>query len=986
MFKKIDEKLNFSEIEKNILDLWEKNDIFNKSRQKNSGKAKYRFMDGPITANNPMGVHHAWGRTLKDIFQRYKSMNGFEQRFQNGFDCQGLWVEVEVEKEIGLKSKKDIEKYGLDKFSTKCRERVDKFSKVITEQSIKLGQWMDWKNSYYTMTDTNIEYIWHFLKKCSEKKWLYKGTFILPWCIRCGTSLSQHELADSYREIVHPSIFVRFPLKDRKNESLVVWTTTAWTLPANVSAAVHPDLDYLKVKKDEKIYYFAKAAQNLLEAGAVVLDTIKGSELVGWEYESPFNHLPAQKGVKHKIIPWKEVGEAEGSGIVHIAPGCGEADNKLGKEYDLPEIAPLDENGNYVGDFDWLTGNNVRDAAEPIIADLEKRGFIYKIEKISHRYPVCWRCGQELVFRLVSEWFIRCDEIRSQMKKEAAKVKWYPEHTGKLMQDWLDNMRDWCISRKRYWGLPLMFFECDCGAMEIIGSLAELKSRAINPQDVDNLPELHRPWIDNIRVKCPKCGKEVARVKEVGDCWLDAGIVPFSTLKYFEDKEYWRSWFPTEFICEMREQIRLWFYSQLFMSVVLEGTTPYLKVLAYEKVYDEHGKPMHKSTGNVIWFDEAVEKMGADVMRWIYARQDISQNLRFGYEQAHDVKRRLLTLWNSYSFFVGYANLDKPDLKSGEKLPKEVFDVMDLWILAKLNLLIKKVKECYEDYDTQSVITNVEIFLEDISNWYIRLNRRRFWKGEKDADKQAAYYTLYTVIVSLIKLMAPILPFLTEEMYQSLVRSVYPDAPESVHLCDFPEPDELSIDQELLDNMALVRSVTAMGHSARDSAGLKVRQPLGKIFFGLKSKKQHDVLEEFKDLILTELNIKECHYADNLKMFQNQDGTIKSDFIMAEENEIAVVIDIKIDEKLLSEGIARDFVRNIQNMRKKAGYNVEDKIEIFFRCDDIKITEAVSSFSDYIKNETLAADIKKDRTSDNWYVQNFKIKNAEIETGVLKIK
>ena len=986
MFKKIDEKLNFSEIEKNVLDFWEKNDIFSKLRRKNSGKPKFRFIDGPITANNPMGVHHAWGRTLKDIFQRYKAMDGFEQRFQNGFDCQGLWVEVEVEKELGLKSKKDIEKYGLDKFSKKCRERVNKFSKAITDQSIKLGQWMDWENSYYTMADTNIEYIWHFLKRCAEKGWLYKGTFILPWCIRCGTSLSQHELADSYREIVHPSIFVKFPLKDRKGEFLVVWTTTAWTLPANVSAAVHPDLDYLKVKRGEEVFYFSKAAQNLLEAGDVILDTLKGSKLTGWEYETPFGYLPPQKGIKHKVIPWKDVGEAEGSGIVHIAPGCGEADNALGKEYDLPEIAPLDEGGNYVGNFDWLTGKNVRDVVEPIIADLEKRGLIYKVEKISHRYPVCWRCREELVFRLVSEWFIKCDEIRSLMKKEAVNVKWYPEHAGKLMQDWLDNMGDWCISRKRYWGLPLMFFECDCGSLEIVGSLSELKNKAVNPQDVDNLPELHRPWIDDIRIRCSKCGKEIARVKEVGDCWLDAGIVPFSTLKYFEDRPYWQSWFPTEFICEMREQIRLWFYSQLFMSVVLEGVTPYLSVLAYEKVYDEHGKPMHKSTGNVIWFDEAVEKMGADVMRWIYAKQDISQNLRFGYEQSHEVKRRLLTLWNTYSFFVNYANLDRPDLRYGETPAGSAFDVMDLWILARLNSLIKRTAECYENYDTRSLVTNIEIFLEDLSNWYIRLNRRRFWKGEKDEDKEAAYRALHMVLVNLIKLSAPVLPFLTEEMYQSLVRGVYPEAPESIHLTDFPKVDASLINQELLDNMELVRTITAMGHSARDKAELKVRQPLRTIYLKLKSGKQRDTIKEFKDLILTELNVKECGFADDLNMFKAEDGTIKPGFTAVEQDEIAVVLDTKIDESLFNEGVARDFVRNIQSMRKKAGYNIEDKILLFYRCDDDKITAAIESFSDYIKSETLAADISKVRTPESWYAQNFKIKNTEIEAGVLKLK
>ncbi len=986
MFKKIDKSLNFSEIERNILGFWKESNIFEKLKQKNTGNKKFSFIDGPITANNPMGVHHAWGRTLKDIFQRYKAMNGFDQRFQNGFDCQGLWVEVEVEKELGLKSKRDIEKYGVDKFSNKCRERIDKFSKIIKEQSVKLGQWMDWENSYYTMSNTNIEYIWHFLKKCFEKKWLYKGTFVLPWCIRCGTSLSQHELSDSHKEIIHPSIFVRLAIKDRKNEFLLVWTTTAWTLPANVAVAIHPNLEYLKVKRGRDVYYFAKGIQNLIETNDIILGAFKGEKLIGLEYECPFDYLAIQKKIKHKIVPWKEVGDLEGTGIVHIAPGCGESDNELGKEQNLSEIAPLDENGNYTEGFDWLTGKNVSSVVQPIIKDLERRGVIYKVEEYSHRYPVCWRCGEELVFRVVSEWFIKCDEIRSQMKEEAEKVKWFPEYAGKLMQDWLENMKDWCISRKRYWGLPLMFFECNCGTVDVIGSLGELKNKAINPEDVDTLPDLHRPWIDNIKIECSNCGRDVLRIKEVGDCWLDAGIIPFSTIKYFEDRNYWSLWFPAEFICEMREQIRLWFYSQLFMSVVLENTRPYLKVLAYEKVYDKYGKPMHKSTGNVIWFDKAIEEMGADIMRWIYAKQDISQNLRFDSTQSYEVRKRLLTLWNVYSFFVGYANLDHPDLRIDEKLGEQTFDSIDLWILARLNLLIKKVIEYYENYNTCSLITSIEAFLEDVSNWYVRLNRRRFWKNEKDSNKQAAYHTLYVVLINLIKLIAPILPFLTEEIYQSLIRGIYFDAPESIHLCDFPKADEALINQELLNKMEFVMAIINMGHSARNASKLKVRQPLKEMFFKLRAKKHRNIVTEFKNIILTELNIKKCHFVEDLKIFKHKDGTTKSNFIITEQNEITVVLDIQIDEKLLYEGIARDFIRNIQNMRKKADYKIEDRIEIFYEFNSAKTNKAIELFCEYIKNETLAVNIKGSNPADKAFIRNFKIGTEQVEVGISKLK
>ena len=727
VFQKVTARPDFIEQEKDILALWEKGQIFRKMVERNRGNKRFSFTDGPITANNPMGVHHAWGRTYKDLFLRYHAMQGYDSRYQNGFDCQGLWVEVEVEKELGLNSKRDIEEYGLDNFSIKCRERVMKYAGRISEQSARLGQWMDWHNSYYTMSDTNIEYIWHFLKKCSEKKWLYKGHRAMPWCARCGTSLSQHELIDSYREMTHTSVFIKLPLKGRSNEFMLVWTTTPWTLSSNTALSVHPGLRYAKVKQGDEIYYLSEKTLEILKGEYEVLDVLQGSEFVGLEYEGPYDELEAQQEVLHRIIPWEEVGEEEGTGIVHTAPGCGAEDFELGKEHGLSVIVPIDENGIFINGFGFLTGQPVLNVADMVFDDLKKKGKLYRTQKYKHRYPVCWRCSQELVFMVNDEWFIKCDEIRQPMIEANRTVTWYPEFGGKRMEDWLNNMGDWCISRKRYWGLPLPFYYCDdCGEFIQLSSRKELEERAVS--GLEELAELHRPWIDDVKIKCGKCGGTASRITEVGDCWLDAGIVPFSTLGYLEPGQaYWKKWFPSDFVTEMREQIRLWFYSQLFMSVTLTGKAPYRQVMIYEKAMDEHGKPMHKSHGNAIWFDEAAEKMGVDVMRWIYASQNLVTNLRFGYSIGDEVRRKMLTLWNTYSFFVTYANIDS-FIPKEHPLNKDTLSLLDKWILARLQSLITAVRGGLDNFNSSCVTREAERFLDDLSNWYVRRSRRRFWE------------------------------------------------------------------------------------------------------------------------------------------------------------------------------------------------------------------------------------------------------------------
>ncbi|MHB1001424.1 MAG: isoleucine--tRNA ligase [Armatimonadota bacterium] len=1039
VFKEVKSSLNFPEMENRILEFWEENQMFDKLRAKNEGHESWSFIDGPITANNSMGVHHAWGRTYKDIFQRFKAMQGFEERYQNGFDCQGLWVEVEVEKELGLNSKREIMEYGLDKFATACRARVEKYSVVQADQSKRLGQWMDWDNSYYTMDDSNIEHIWHFLKKCHENDWLYKGQRAMPWCARCGTSLSQHELIDSYRDLKHTSIYIKLPLLDHPGEHILVWTTTPWTLTANVALAVHPDLDYAKVKQGDDILYLSSGTVEKLKPEYEVLGTVKGKDLVGLRYRGPFYDLPAQQGLDTRIVAWTDVGEEEGVGVVHIAPGCGEEDYNLSKEQNLPALVPIDENGIYYKEYGWLGGKPVGEVASLIFEDLEAKGVLYKLQQYEHRYPVCWRCQSELVFRLVDEWFIACDEIREPMKEEARKVRWEPDYAGKRMEDWLNNMGDWCISRKRFWGLPLPFYQCSCGHMTVIGSVAELESLAIS--GLDGLKELHRPWIDDVIIRCPECGGMAERVTEVGDCWLDAGIVPFSTLDYMnDDKSYWEKWFPAEFICEMREQIRLWFYSMLFMSVTLTGRAPYKSVLVYEKVHDENGKPMHKSHGNAIWFNDAVEKMGADIMRWIYAGSNIQTNLNFGYNKGQEVVRNLLTMWNVYSFFVTYALVDewKP---SGEGTRTAPANELDRWILSRLHALIAEVTNDLENFDAARVIQAVNAFVDDLSNWHVRLSRRRFWKSQADDDKQSAYSTLYEALVTLTKLLAPVLPFTAEEMYQNLVRSVFPDAPESVHLCDWPVADQSMIDERLMAETDAVMKVVRLGRSARNASGLKVRQPLATFTIKPSSQLEREAILNNGRLILDELNIKAIELVDsasglvkhslkpNFSLLgpkygklmpkiretlanadqdamaskaiagENVELEVEGQMVVLEPAELAVetitpenlscieetgtvvAVDTVLTDELIQEGLVRDLVRTIQNMRKESGFNVDDRITIEYRTDG-QLADAIMTHAEYIRQETLANSLAE--TSDGESFTPVKIAGEEIRLQLQK--
>ncbi|HXR66264.1 MAG TPA: isoleucine--tRNA ligase, partial [Ktedonobacteraceae bacterium] len=888
------DQVDYPQLENAIQQWWDENDVLHKYLQRNAQSEKrYSFLDGPMTANNPMGVHHAWGRTYKDLYQRFKTMQGYQQRYQNGFDCQGLWVEVEVEKKEGLKNKRELEeKLGIANFVNLCKERVFTFAKIITEQSIRLGYWADWGNDYYTLSDENNYTIWSFLKKCQEKGLLYKGHDVMTWCPRCATGISNMEtLTEDYQELEHLSLYVRLPLVDQPGAYLLVWTTTPWTLAANVAAAVHPELSYVKVEQDGEFYYLAEKLLPVLKqlkgrdkGDYHVVETLKGHDLVGWKYRGPFDELPAAQGVEHTVVPWKEVSAEDGTGIVHIAPGCGREDFGLGKEFNLAVIAPVDDFGVYTEGYNWLTGQSASDVGKQVAENLTQKGLLYRPQNFKHRYPVCWRCKTPLIFRLVDEWFISMEKLRYEIMEVVKQIKWIPAFGFDREMDWLTNMDDWMISKKRYWGLALPIYDCpECGTFEVIGSKEELKARAVSGWEEFEGNSPHRPWVDSVKIACKGCGVEVSRIKDVGNPWLDAGIVPFSTMGYRSDPEHWKKWFPADFVTEsFPGQFKNWFYSMLVMSTVLENTAPFKTLFGYGTLMGEDGKPMHKTSRNFVSFDAAAKTVGSDTMRWLYANHTPEQNLNFPRVPSDEdmehaartgrpvrlsdkwmlMRRTLDKIWNIYTFFVNYANIDGFD-PTQHTLPVAERAEIDRWIISELHLTIRAVTEGLESYDTERPATAIQDFLENLSNWYVRRNRKRFYTSGMDTDKVAAYLTLYECLTTLLTLLAPFLPFTTEELYQNLVRNVDAHAPLSVHLCDWPQVDESLIDEKLTRETHLVLLVVGLGHSARK--GIKVRQPLSALHVRVTNPSEEEALERLKGLVLEELNIKQLNLmsADN---------------------------------------------------------------------------------------------------------------------------
>jgi isoleucyl-tRNA synthetase len=1011
MFTPLPAKPDHPALELEILDLWEREGTFAKLREQTKDGPSWSFVDGPVTANrSSLGVHTAWGRTLKDVFQRYKALRGFHQRYQNGFDCQGLWIEVGVERSLGLNSKREIEEFGLEEFARRCREVVVNSSAALTRGSIRLGQWMDWGKDYFTFSDTNIEYIWKFLKIVHGRGWLYLGHRSTEWCPRCGTSLSQHELSQSgvYQDRADPSLFVRFPLLDAEGQGqfLVVWTTTPWTLPANVAAAVHPGEEYGRRENGEWVAVKLFPDEKFVER-------VPGRELVGRSYRGPFDDLPAALEVEHRVIPWEDVTMDQGTGIVHIAPGCGGEDFELSHVHDLPVLTPVDEAGRFYDDYGWLHGLSTGEAADQIIGRLGETGFLVESGLYTHAYPHCWRCDTPLIFRLSDDWFISVQEIRPTLLEENAEVDWVPEYMGKRMDDWLRNMGDWNISRRRYYGLPLPFYPCPCGHLNVVGSKAELRERAT--EGFGQLEELRRPWVDRVPIRCDACGEPVSRIPEVGDVWLDAGIVPFATLGWenpewipegyatgaaqgltkadLPDHAYWERWFPADWVSEMREQIRLWFYSQFFMSVVLVGRSSYRRVLGYEKMLDEHGREMHASWGNTIPAEDAFALMGADVMRWQYCAHPPDRNLLFGYGPAHEIKRRLLTFWHSVKFLVDYANIAAFEPRHGE--PPAGPHPLDRWLVARTAKLVAEATQAYEEFLTHRVVDAFEAYVDDLSNWYIRRSRRRFWDGD-----EAALATLWFSVVESLRVIAPVAPFLAEHLWQNLVRGPCEDAPASVHLAGWPE--RAAPDEALLAETAEVRRIVELGHQARGEAGVALRQPLRRMFVrGASLARGH------ADEVADELNVKEVLFDEgpvarvqlkpNLPLlgprlgvklrdvgtalaggeYEELDGgriraageelapdeVIRGErlsvdgFVMADDEAISVALSTELDDELRLEKRVRDLVREINVRRKQEGLEITDRIVVTLAASD---ADLVPVHGEWIKQETLAVELRID--------------------------
>ncbi|MFW9845398.1 MAG: isoleucine--tRNA ligase [Candidatus Thorarchaeota archaeon] len=1089
MFNPVPNQIDFIAQEYEILKLWNDFEIFEKLKKLRADGPRWSFLDGPITANNPMGVHHGWGRTYKDLYHRFKAMNGFHTRYQNGFDCQGLWVEVNVERDMGFKGKQDIEEYGLEKFIILCKQRVLKYAGIMNEQSKRLGFWMDWDNldtlktlhdaldddpmavmtlegangpvtgtverlvgrlgmpelggSYFTFSEENNYTIWTVLKSCHDRGWIYKGRDVMPWCARCGTAISQHEIVtEGYQELTHPSITLRFPLVDRPGESLLVWTTTPWTLSSNVAAAVGPELTYVKVRQGEETFYLSRGTLHILKGDYEVLEELVGFDMEGWIYDGPFDELPAQResGVagNHKVILWDEVGEEEGTGIVHVAPGCGAEDFELSKEFDLVAIAPLTENGIFIDGFDWLSGMSVKAVTQPIFDNLAEKGLVYRIEDYTHRYPVCWRCQEELVFRLVDEWFISMgtkldvpyDEVTDEQKKRNLRYQimdvvrnetsWYPSFGKERELDWLRNMDDWMISKKRYWGLALPIWECsNCGHFDVIGSREELQERAVAGWESFEGHSPHRPFIDEIEIECSECKKNMNRIQDVGNPWLDAGIVAMSTMRYNSDRNYWSKWFPAELISEsFPGQFRNWFYSLLAMSTILEGRAPFQHVFTYATLTAEDGREMHKSWGNMIEFNEAADTMGVDVMRWLFCLQRPEKDLAFGYARGDEVRRHfLIPLWNVYSFFVTYALIDGWAPKEGLKMTPSL---LDRWIISRMNEVTRDVTLHLESYEPNLAAAAVDRFIDHLSNWYLRRSRRRFWaeagaSDESDADKNAAYDTLYRVLVKLSQLLAPFVPFVSEVIHQNMTRNVNPDAPESVHLCDWPEIEE--VDEVLNTEMGLVLQLVSLGHAARNKANRKLRQPLSEIAFAVGLDREREVVTRYADLIGDELNVKRVRLLDvtaevisyQLKPLPKQLGrkygshfpavrdavlgldprtaatkfqegksvqvTVNGDELDIMPDEVEVIVEakegfstasegsylaaltIELTQELVQEGLAREFVRRVQALRKSADLNINDIIEVQYSSSK-QLADAVEAHEKYITEETLATSLR----------------------------
>ena len=1050
MYKKVSTNLNFVEREKETAKFWKDNDIFKKSMEQREGCPTYTFYDGPPTANGKPHIGHVLTRVIKDMIPRYRTMKGYMVPRKAGWDTHGLPVELEVEKELGLDGKEQIEEYGLDPFIRKCKESVWKYKGMWEDFSNTVGFWADMDNPYVTYHDDFIESEWWALKTIWNKGLLYKGFKIVPYCPRCGTPLSSHEVAQGYKAVKERSAVVRFKVVG-EDAYFLAWTTTPWTLPSNVALCVNPDETYCKVKAaDGYTYYMAEALLDKVlgklagegEKAYEVLETMKGSDMEYKEYEPLFAAAGAAAEKQHKkgffVTCDGYVTMSDGTGIVHIAPAFGEDDSNVGRKYDLPFVQFVNAKGEMTEETDYA-GTFVKDADPQILKDLDAKGLLFDAPKFEHDYPFCWRCDTPLIYYARESWFIKMTAVKEDMIRNNNTINWIPESIGKgRFGDWLNNLQDWGVSRNRYWGTPLNVWECEgCGHMESIGSREELAERSGNPDA--RTVELHRPYIDEITFTCPDCGKTMRRVPEVIDCWFDSGAMPFAQHHYpFENQETFKEQFPAQFISEAVDQTRGWFYSLLAESTLLFNRAPYENVIVLGHVQDENGQKMSKSKGNAVDPFDALERHGADAIRWyFYSNSAPWLPNRFHDDAVTEGQRKFMgTLWNTYAFFVLYADIDSFD-PTQYTLDYDKLSVMDKWLLSRLYSTVKAVDDNLNNYKITETAKALQSFVDEMSNWYVRRSRSRFWTKGMEQDKINAYMTLYTALVTIAKAAAPMIPFMTEDIYQNLVRTVDKDAPESIHLCDFPEVKEEMIDAQLEKDMAEVLDIVVLGRAARNASGIKNRQPIGEMF--VKADSELNVF--YKEIIEEELNVKNVEFKDDVSEFAGyifkpqlrllgpkygkqlgqiskalaevdgsaakkqldtegvltitvNDGKIdltpeellitttqKEGFVSQEDRGVTVVLDTNLTPELIEEGFVREIISKIQTMRKEAGFEVTDHITVCENGND-KIRAIMTDNADVIKRDVLAEEIVFD--AERGYSKEWNINSEKVQLSVEK--
>ena len=1046
MYDKVSANQNFVEREQKIEKFWADNMIFEKSIELRQHSPEFTFYDGPPTANGKPHIGHVLTRVIKDMIPRYKTMKGYKVPRKAGWDTHGLPVELEVEKMLGLDGKDQIEAYGMEPFIQHCKDSVWKYKGMWEEFSDAVGFWADMEHPYVTYDNNYIESEWWALKQIWDKKLLYKGYKIVPYCPRCGTPLSSHEVAQGYKDVKERSAIARFKVKG-EDAYILAWTTTPWTLPSNVALCVNPDETYIKVKMKEEdyVYYLAQAlADTVLGEGTYdVLETYKGTDLEYKEYEALYPVETKKKA--YYVVCDSYVTMTDGTGVVHIAPAFGEDDSKVGRKYDLPFLQMVDENGMMTKETKWaghscikrvdLEGEN--GVSPEVIKDLKERGLLFSAPNFEHSYPHCWRCDTPLIYYARESWFIKMTAVKDDLIRNNNTVNWIPESIGKgRFGNWLENIQDWGISRNRYWGTPLNVWECECGCQHAIGSIAELKSMSDNcPDDI----ELHRPFIDAVTIKCPECGKEMHRVPEVIDCWFDSGSMPFAQHHYpFENEKLFKEQYPADFISEAVDQTRGWFYSLLAESTILFNKAPYQNVIVLGHVQDENGQKMSKSKGNAVDPFDALQTYGADAIRWyFYINSAPWLPNRFHGKAVQEGQRKFMgTLWNTYAFFVLYANIDEFDATK-YTLDYDKLSVMDKWLLSKMNTMIQTVDDNLANYRIPETARALQEFVDDMSNWYVRRSRERFWAKGMEQDKINAYMTLYTALVNVSKAAAPMIPFMTEDIYRNLVCSIDKTAPESVHLCDFPKADMAHVDKELEANMDEVLKIVVMGRACRNTANIKNRQPIANMFV----KAPKELPEYFADIIRDELNSKKVTFTQDVKDFTSYSfkpqlktvgpkygkllggikqalsaldgnqamdelkdkGSITLDingsevvlyetdllidtaqiegYVSEQDNDITVVLDTNLTPELIEEGFVRELISKVQTMRKEAGFEVMDRIRLY-AADNEKILTVLNDHMDEIKDEVLADEIVLGSVAG--YEKEWSINGESVRMGVEK--